>query len=52
MLAEVVAVQIFPGGVVNQLGSGEAAAVLPDVLLQPVEQAGEVAAGNLALELR
>jgi hypothetical protein len=38
MLAEIVAVQIFPGGVADQLRGAEPAAVLPDILLQPVKQ--------------
>lgn len=38
MLAKPVWVEIFPGGIFNQLRGGKAAAVLPDILMQPVKQ--------------
>ncbi len=42
MLAEVAAVQRFAGGGFNQLRGGKAAAVLPDILPQPLEQGAEI----------
>ena len=52
MIAEVTAVEIFPGGLLNQLGGGEAAAVLPDVLAQPVEKGAEVPDGDGGIQPR
>lgn len=45
--AKMATAQRFSGGLRDQLLSGKATAVLPDVLPQPVEQCAEITAGNL-----
>lgn len=41
--------KILTGGLLNQLRGGEAAAMLPDILPQPVEQGAEIAFLNIAI---
>ena len=52
MGAEMTAAQCFSGSLSNQLRRGKTTAVLPDVLLQPVEQGAEIAACNLLTKIR
>ena len=49
VFAEVAAVEILAGGLLDQLRGGEAAAMLPDILPQPVEQGAEIALRNIAV---
>lgn len=48
VLAEKVAVKVFPGRMLYQLRGGETAAVLPDILPQPIEEGGKVTVGDIA----
>ena len=49
VFAEVAAVEILAGGLLDQLRGGEAAAMLPDILPQLVEQGAEIALRNIAV---
>ncbi len=52
VLAEIGAVKVFSGSMLNQLLGGKTATVLPDILPQPVKQGAEVTVGDIAFQLR